>query len=257
MRDRDTIDSELRLLAAELRSIRERGGRPSSSRVDELLDERLGHLPERPQTTKLLTAAPRRVSTARLSPRRRRREGVLLRFGLRAALPLSLIAVATAAILAVSALRNSHPAAQQADAPPSDVQPGPAAPQLAAPPVSRAPTVDRADPINVVDKAFVDALKQQGVPVPSQEYVTNHGHAVCDFLSRQNDFGEAARFVQQSTVWDADQSTEVVAGAMISYCPQYQPTSSSQLPQAYQKTLSDLQAIEGELQGIRDGLPGG
>ena len=37
------IDSELRLLAAVRRSIRERGGEPSSRQVDELLDERLAH----------------------------------------------------------------------------------------------------------------------------------------------------------------------------------------------------------------------
>ena len=43
MRDRETIDSELRRVAAELRSIRERGGRPSSRQLDALLDERLGH----------------------------------------------------------------------------------------------------------------------------------------------------------------------------------------------------------------------
>ena len=43
MRDRETIDSELRCVAAELRSIRERGGRPSSRQLDALLDERLGH----------------------------------------------------------------------------------------------------------------------------------------------------------------------------------------------------------------------
>jgi hypothetical protein len=40
-RDRETIDSELRLLAAVRRSIREHGGEPSSRQVDELLDERL------------------------------------------------------------------------------------------------------------------------------------------------------------------------------------------------------------------------
>jgi hypothetical protein len=34
------IDSELRLLAAVRRSIREHGGEPSSRQVDELLDER-------------------------------------------------------------------------------------------------------------------------------------------------------------------------------------------------------------------------
>jgi hypothetical protein len=41
MRDLDTIDSELRLLAAVRRSIREHGGEPSSRHVKELLDERL------------------------------------------------------------------------------------------------------------------------------------------------------------------------------------------------------------------------
>jgi hypothetical protein len=42
-RDREIIDSELRLLAAVRRSIREHGGEPSSRQVDELLDERLAH----------------------------------------------------------------------------------------------------------------------------------------------------------------------------------------------------------------------
>jgi hypothetical protein len=43
VRDRETIDSELRLLAAVRWSIREHGGEPSSRQVDELLDERLPH----------------------------------------------------------------------------------------------------------------------------------------------------------------------------------------------------------------------
>jgi hypothetical protein len=37
MRDLEVIDSELRLLAAVRRSIREHGGEPSSRQVDELL----------------------------------------------------------------------------------------------------------------------------------------------------------------------------------------------------------------------------
>ena len=40
MRDLDAIDSELRLLAAVHRSVRDHGGEPSSRQVDELLDER-------------------------------------------------------------------------------------------------------------------------------------------------------------------------------------------------------------------------
>jgi hypothetical protein len=41
MRDRETIDSELPLLAAVRCSIREHGGEPSSRQIDELLDETL------------------------------------------------------------------------------------------------------------------------------------------------------------------------------------------------------------------------
>jgi hypothetical protein len=58
MRDLDTIDSELRLLAAVRWSIREHSGEPSSRHVDELLDERVarrarraGGWPEPEQTS--------------------------------------------------------------------------------------------------------------------------------------------------------------------------------------------------------------
>ena len=44
VRERETIDSELRLLAAVRWSIREHGGEPSSRQIDELLDERLANL---------------------------------------------------------------------------------------------------------------------------------------------------------------------------------------------------------------------
>ena len=43
MRDQEAIDSELPLLAAVRRSVREHGIEPSSRHVDELLDERLAH----------------------------------------------------------------------------------------------------------------------------------------------------------------------------------------------------------------------
>jgi hypothetical protein len=43
VRDLETIDAELRLQAAVLRSMRARGDEPSSRHVDELLDERLAH----------------------------------------------------------------------------------------------------------------------------------------------------------------------------------------------------------------------
>lgn len=43
MRESETIDSELRLVAAVRCSVREHGGEPSSRQVDELLDERPAH----------------------------------------------------------------------------------------------------------------------------------------------------------------------------------------------------------------------
>src|SRR5271156_5654451 len=242
MRDRDTIDSELRRLAAERRSIREHGGEPSSSRFDALLDERLGHRAETSEKPTRLTPVRPRLSpthgrsATRITTSRLGRKGVFGRFGLLAALPLSLIAVA-AALVVLFAVHNTHPAAQPTDVPPPGARPEPAAPKPIAPPPNRAPTLDHAGLTDIVDRAFVDALKQEGVPVPSREYVTAQGHAVCDFLAHQPDFGEAARFVQRSSIWDANQSTEVVAGASVSYCPQYQPAIPDQLPQAFQKTL--------------------
>ena len=101
---------------------------------------------------------------------------------------------------------------------------------------------------------FIEALKQDGVPVPSHEYVMTHGHAVCDFLAHQPNFAEAVGFVQRSSIWDANQSVDFAAGAIVSYCPQYEPASSDEAQQAYQNALSDLQAIQGHLQGIRDDL---
>jgi hypothetical protein len=49
MRDLETIDSELRLLAAVRRSIREHGGEPSSCQVDELSSGRRPPASRRPQ----------------------------------------------------------------------------------------------------------------------------------------------------------------------------------------------------------------
>ena len=63
VRDLETIDAELRLLAAVRPSIREQGGEPGSRQVDELLDERLNKSVEanRPGSTRsgsgVLTAA--------------------------------------------------------------------------------------------------------------------------------------------------------------------------------------------------------
>ncbi|OBG99827.1 MULTISPECIES: DUF732 domain-containing protein [unclassified Mycobacterium] len=247
MRDRETIDSELRRIALERRSMGERGGRPSIREVDDLLDERLGHRPQATPTEVVADTTPRRTTQAN-SPFSRAR--VLRRFGLLAALPLSLIA-GVAAVVVMSGAHNPEPAAEQAPVPPpSSVRPSPAAPAALVP------------QLDIADRAFIGALKHDGLPVPSPEYVTSHGHAVCDFLSHQPDFAEAIRYVQGSTIWDANQSANFVAGAVVSYCPQYEQASPGELQPGLEKTLSDLQAVQGDLQGvqgdlknIRDGLP--
>jgi Protein of unknown function (DUF732) len=255
MRDRDTIDSELRRLAAARRSIREHGGELSSRQIDELLDERLGHRPEASRPTLLPT--PRRSATEPTTSRPAGRKGVLGRLGRLAALPLSLV-VAAAVLVVLFTVHNTHPAAESTEVPPSSARPNPAVPKApaAAAPKAPAPSVD------IVDTALIDALKQEGVPVPSHEYVTVHGHAVCDFLAHQPDFEEAVSLVQRTSIWDANQSADFAAGAIVSYCPQYKPTSQDQTQQASQNALSDMQRIEGDLQriqsdlqGIRDGLP--
>jgi Protein of unknown function (DUF732) len=252
MRDRETIDSELRLLAAMRRSIRDQGGQPSCREADALLDERLGHRAEASEMdvveargAEVVTKTRSRRDDARaITPYLR--NGALRRFGPFAALPLSLVAVA-AALVVVFAVHKPSPAAepaQPAAIPPSSARPTPAAPKVHAP------------SSEIVDNAFIDALKQQGVPVPSHEYVMTQGHAVCDFLAHQPNVTEAIRFVQRSSIWDANQSAEFATGAIISYCPQYEPSSPDQMQQDLQNALSGAQAIQGDLHGIQDDLHG-
>lgn len=255
MRDQKTIDSELRRLAELRRSIREHGGELSSRQIDDLLDERLGHRPEVSAPRSLPT--PIRGVAKRTKSRLPVGKGVLWRIGPRAALPLSLVAAA-AVLVVMFTVHNTHPAAQPIAAPPPSARPDPAMPNTPAPAAPKAP-VSSAD---IVDRALIDALKQEGLPVPSPEYVTVHGHAVCDFLAHQPNFQEAVSLVQRTSIWDANQSADFVAGAIVSYCPQYKPGSQDQPQQASQNAISDLQRIEGDLQriqgdlqGIRDDLP--
>ena len=235
------------------RSIREHGGQLSTRQIDELLDERLGHRPEASETkaseTEVVTDTWSQFGkTDDSTPSGPK--GVLRRFGRLAALPLSLVAAA-AVLVVLFAVHNPHPAAQPAMVPPSGTPP---VPPPGAQPNSAAPAAP-APPLAIVDGAFIDALRQVGVPVPSHDYVITNGHAVCDFLAHQPNFAEAVRFVQRSSIWDASQSSNVAAGAVVSYCPQYEVAGADETQHAFQNALSDLQAIQGDLQGIRDDLP--
>lgn len=247
MRDREAIESELRRIAAQ-------GGQPSSREADELLDELLAHSAGEPYPEPVpageIVFVPhawlRETKTAKTTPLRR--QGVRRRFGLVAALPLSLVALAAAVVVMFAAHNQSSPQ-QSADTPPSAAPPSAATPKPVAP---KAP----APRIDMVDMVFVATLKQEGVPVPSQEYVMTQGHAVCDFLAHQPNLADAVDFVQRSSIWDANQSADVTAGAIVSYCPQSRPSVADEMQPAYQNTLSDLQAIQGKLQGIQDDLHG-
>ncbi|CDO90988.1 hypothetical protein AWC29_14735 [Mycobacterium triplex] len=248
MRDRETIEAELRRVAA-------RGGQLSSREADALLDELLAHSSGMPVAHSVTASenelfvpdAWMREKTRKTT--RRRPPGGLRRFGLVAALPLSLVAVVAAVVVMLA--HHQSPMAQSAETPPSAAPPE----ESAAPPKPIAPKTP-APRIDIADAAFVGALKHEGVPVPSQEYVVAKGHAVCDFLAHQRNFADAVGFVQRSSIWDANQSADVTAGAIISYCPQSQPSVADEVQPAYQNTLSDLQAIEGKLQGIQDDLHG-
>lgn len=247
MRDREAIDSELRRIALRRQSIRERGGQPSSREVDDLLDELLAYSAGaspgnvvQPRDTEVAAGVERN----KIRAARRRRHGVPRRLTLLAALPLSLVAVGVAAVVMFS---THHPdsSAQQTETPPSAVPP-----RSPITPAAPAPRID------IADAAFIAALKRQGVPVPSQDYVTAQGHAVCDFLAHQPKFADAVGFVQRSSIWDATQSAEVTAGAIVAYCPRSEPAPADEMQSAYQTALSELQAVEGKLQGIQRGLEG-
>src|ERR1700756_5537485 len=123
MRDRETIDSELRRLAAMRRAIREQGGQPSSRLADELLDERLGHRADASETGAVgafqteVVDYPRSRDDEAGAMTPYRHKGVPRRFGLLAALPLSLIAIVAAVLVVIPAAHNPAPAAQPTQPP--------------------------------------------------------------------------------------------------------------------------------------------
>src|SRR6201999_3311248 len=234
MRDRETIDSELRRVAAELRSIRERGGQPSSRQLDALLDERLGHPTEALWDIAVLDEIWPPADEPEVRPPRRRRNP-LLRLALRAAMPLSLLTIA-AVVAVMFAFNHRHRATEPTAAPPPDDQ---------AKPVAQAPLIPAPQPASasdIAEKALIDTLQHEGVPVPGNDYVVTQGHAVCDLLGRQPNVADAAHFIQQSTIWDAGQSADFVTAAVITYCPQFESTASDQMQQTYQKSLTNLQS---------------
>ncbi len=247
MRDRETIDSELRRIALRRRSVGEGGGQPLPREADDLLDELLAHSAGTPPATAVKTGGTNVVADTRTRTIPRKPRGVPRHLKVLAVLPLSLVAlVAVVVMLAVH--RQNSPAQPAAETPPSATPPESVGPPGPAAPKAPAPRVD------VADMTFVAALKHEGVPLPSDEYATAHGHAVCDFLAHQSNFADAADFVQRSSLWDADQSAKVTAGAIVSYCPPAQPSSADQLTPVYQNTLSDLQAIERKLQDMQGTL---
>ena len=248
MRDRETIDSELRRVAAELRSIRERGGLPSSHQVDALLDERLGHPVEVFCDTAVLDEilAP---FEEKLDPPQRRRRGGLLRLVMRAAVPLSAIAIA-AVLVVMFVIHRHHRPSEPAAAPAAEEQASPVASPPLLSPASHPSSTD------IAEKAMVDALQREGVPMPNGDYASTQGHAVCDFLGQNPNFSDATQFVQRTTIWDAQQSADFAAAAVVTYCPQFESTTNDQMQQTYQKSVSNLQQIEGDLQGINHDLQG-
>ncbi len=256
MRDRETIDSELRRVAAELRSIRERGGLPSSQQVDALLDERLGHPVEVLSDTAVLDEILAPFEETFERPRRRRR-GLLLRLALRSAVPLSAFAV-VAVLVVMFMVHRHHRPSEPAPTPVAEEQPTSVAPP---PPVA---PVSGPSPADITQKAMVEVLQREGVPVPNSDYVATQGHAVCDFLGRDTNVANATQFVQRSTIWDAPQSADFTTAAIVTYCPQFESASTDQAQQNNQKSATNLQAIDNDLQGInqdlqgiRDGLHGG
>lgn len=248
MRDREKIDSELRLIALRRQQIREQGGQLSSYEADELLDELLAQGAGTVTVaafddweTEVAAATRSRDGNTRAIASRRGKVAALRRLGLFAALPLSLVCV-VAAVVVMFVLRQHNSLVQPQDSPPSAAPVKPVAPKASGP------------VIGAVDSAFIAALKQEGVPVPSPDYVMSQGHAVCDFLAHQPNFADAAGFVQRRSIWDADQSAKVTAGAIVAYCPQSRPKSPDPAQPDYEKSLSDLQDIERNLQSIQGKL---
>ena len=69
-----------------------------------------------------------------------------------------------------------------------------------------------------LDKAFLDALQQKGVPVKSRQTAIDLAHSTCDLLHRGGTVNDALLHVKNATSWSVDQITAFAGVAVYAYC---------------------------------------
>jgi hypothetical protein len=69
------------------------------------------------------------------------------------------------------------------------------------------------------DQAFLDALREQGVPVASDAEAIARGHSTCDQLHQGDAPIDVLRRVESSTNWSQDVSISFISVSAQAYCP--------------------------------------
>lgn len=98
-------------------------------------------------------------------------------------------------------------------------------------PTSAAPR-SQAPPMDFRDAAVISVLKQQGIPVPNDQYVIDRVSELCKYMARPEhpNFANGVHHIQEMSVWDQTQSALFAGAATASHCPQYQPVTPSPAP---------------------------
>ena len=77
-----------------------------------------------------------------------------------------------------------------------------------------------------LDQAFLNALQEKGVSVPSDQYALDLAHSTCDLLNNGGTVNDALRMLTKKTKWSTQKATNFGGLAVYAYCKDKLPAGT-------------------------------
>ena len=77
-----------------------------------------------------------------------------------------------------------------------------------------------------LDQAFLKALQDKGVSVPSDQYALDLAHSTCDLLNNGGTVNDALSMLTKKTKWSVQKSADFGGLAVYAYCKDKLPAGT-------------------------------
>ena len=91
-----------------------------------------------------------------------------------------------------------------------------------------------------VDQAFLQAVRDKGVPINDDAQALDLAHSTCGVLSGGGSAADALQKIASATNWSSDQATNFGIAAVVAYCKDMMSVATAPQQQAQLPDASDL-----------------